>query len=104
MHVVVGSNRDAWNSFVAAAGGSFLQSWQWGEFKRQQGWRVLRLMALEAHEPRAAMQVLIRLVPVAGAFFYAAEGPVLPRGEWSGDGAPLAPFLRPAPRRSPPVG
>ena len=99
MEIVTGTNRDSWNSFVAEAGGSFLQSWQWGEFKRHQGWQVLRLMACEGGQPRGVMQVLMRVAPVAGAFFYAAEGPVLRPGAWSGDDTPLQALLGEARRR-----
>ncbi len=89
MRVAVCTNRAAWNSFVAGAGGSLLQSWQWGEFKRRQGWHVLRLVAVQGAEPRAALQILARGVAGLGAFFYAAEGPVLPFAEWARDTTPL---------------
>ena len=99
MRAAVCTDRDAWNRFVAAAGGSLLQSWQWGEFKRHQGWDVLRLVALRGQEPRAAMQVLARAIPLCGAFFYAPEGPVLYGQDWAAGAAPLPPLLAEARRR-----
>lgn len=99
MRVAVCTDRVAWNRFVDGAGGSLLQSWQWGEFKHRQGWHVLRLVALQGSEPRAALQVLARLFPFAGAFFYAPEGPVLSTGDWVAGAAPLAPLLAEARRR-----
>ena len=99
MRVAVCTDRDAWNCFVAAADGSLLQSWQWGEFKRCQGWDVLRLVALEGQEPRAAVQVLARVIPFCGAFFYAPEGPVLSPQEWAAGAAPLPPLLAAVHRR-----
>ena len=93
MRVAVCTDRDAWNCFVATAGGSLLQSWQWGEFKRCQRWDVLRLVALEGQEPRAAVQVLARVIPFCGAFFYAPEGPVLSAQDWAAGAAPLPPLL-----------
>src|SRR5689334_11524597 len=99
MRVAVCTDRASWNGFVAAAGGSLLQSWQWGEFKRRQGWQVLRLVALDGREPCAAMQVLARVVPLAGAFFYAPEGPVLTPEDWASGAAPLGALLDEARRR-----
>lgn len=99
MRVAVCTDRASWNGFIAAAGGSLLQSWQWGEFKRRQGWHVLRLAALDGREPRAAMQVLARVVPLAGAFFYAPEGPVLAPEDWAAGAPPLGALLAEAQRR-----
>ena len=104
MGVAVCTDRVAWNRFVDAAGGNLLQSWQWGEFKRRQGWHVLRLVALQGSEPRAALQVLARLVPPVGAFFYAPQGPVLSVEDWAVGAAPLVPLLAEARRRGHPCG
>jgi len=89
---------------VAQAGGSLLQSWPWGAFKRQQGWPPLRLVALRDGEPCAAMQVLARRVPGVGAFLYAAEGPVLPAADWARGGAALGPLLTAARRYGQDIG
>ncbi len=99
IRVAVARDREAWNSYVAAAGGSVLQSWQWAEFKRRQGWRVVRLVALRDGSPVAAIQVLVRSAPFLGAFFYAAEGPVLAPDAWRGDPAGLAALLKEVRRR-----
>lgn len=104
MRVTVCASRAAWNDFVSGAGGSLLQSWQWGEFKRGQGWSVLRLVALEGPEPRAAVQVHARAVPGLGAFFYAPEGPVLPASDWAAGAAPLVPLLAEVRRRGRALG
>jgi hypothetical protein len=70
--------RDAtrWDDVLRAAPqADLLQSWQWGEFKRQTGsWMPLRLLALHDGVPCAGAQVLSR--GVAGArFLYAPRGP-----------------------------
>lgn len=62
----------AWDADVAACGGSLLQSWMWGEFKRRGGWGVERVRV--ARDGKIALaQVLVR-----------TKGPVsigyLPRG------------------------
>jgi lipid II:glycine glycyltransferase (peptidoglycan interpeptide bridge formation enzyme) len=104
VRVVAAARGDTWNEFVASAGGSFLQSWQWGEFKRGQGWRVLRLMAWRGREPAAALQVLIKVIPWVGAFCYGAEGPVLQSEAWSGDSSALTTLLAEVRRRVAPCG
>ncbi len=98
------TDRAAWDAYVAQAGGSLLQSWPWGAFKRQQGWPPLRLVALRDGEPCAAMQVLTRRVPGVGAFLYAAEGPVLPAADWARGGAALGPLLTAARRYGQDIG
>ncbi|HET7095471.1 MAG TPA: peptidoglycan bridge formation glycyltransferase FemA/FemB family protein, partial [Thermomicrobiales bacterium] len=62
----------AWDGDVAACGGSLLQSWLWGEFKRRGGWTVERVRVERGGQIGLA-QVLVR-----------AKGPVsigyVPRG------------------------
>jgi len=104
VRVAVCTERAAWDDFVTHAGGGLLQSWRWGELRRRQGWTVLRLVAVQGTEPRAAVQVLARAVPVAGAFFYAAEGPVLPAADWASGADALSPLFHEARRRGRALG
>ncbi|MBA2693594.1 MAG: peptidoglycan bridge formation glycyltransferase FemA/FemB family protein [Rubrobacter sp.] len=62
---------EEWNGAVKGLGGSVLQSWEWGEFRRHHGWRPMRLLG-EA----GAAQVLLRSVPGLGAIAYAPHGPL----------------------------
>lgn len=63
-----------WNEAVAALGGSVMQSYEWGEFRRRHGWRPVRLLG-EGRE--AACQVLLRDFPGGlGSLAYAPHGPV----------------------------
>jgi lipid II:glycine glycyltransferase (peptidoglycan interpeptide bridge formation enzyme) len=75
------SERAAWDDFVAsAAQGGVLQSSAWGEFKRQAGWRPLRLAIETNGRLRAGAQVLLRTLPLGvGSLAYCPRGPV---GEW----------------------
>jgi lipid II:glycine glycyltransferase (peptidoglycan interpeptide bridge formation enzyme) len=50
----------AWNGHLERLNGHLLQSWQWGEFKSQYGWRVERIIYPEISEPRAMAQVLFQ--------------------------------------------
>lgn len=93
VRVVLCADRAAWDDYVARAGGSLPQSWPWGAFKRQQGWRTLRLVAPRDRELCAAMQVLARRVPGVGAFLYAAERPMLSAVDWASGAAALGPLL-----------
>jgi len=52
-------DRDSWNDALRKLGGQLLQTWQWGEFKADYGWRPERI-AVGGNEPRAMAQVLYR--------------------------------------------
>lgn len=89
LQVAVARDAIHWDDTLRAAPqADLLQSWQWGEFKRQTGsWTPLRLLALRDGTACAGMQVLCR--DVAGArFFYA------PRGPWWTDPAGVASLVR----------
>jgi lipid II:glycine glycyltransferase (peptidoglycan interpeptide bridge formation enzyme) len=52
------------------------QGFEWGEFRAEQGWRVVRMVASRNAEPIAACAVLHRSVPALGAVLYAPRGPL----------------------------
>ena len=67
-------DKAAWNAAVAGLGGSVLQSYEWGEFRRHGGWIPLRLLA---EDGSSAAQVLLRRLPgMGGSFAYAPHGPL----------------------------
>jgi peptidoglycan pentaglycine glycine transferase (the first glycine) len=73
--------RAAWDSFVAACPeGGVLQSSAWAAFKRQAGWRPLRLAAGDDDSPIAGMQILLRSLPLG--LFKVAYAPRAPLGQW----------------------
>jgi lipid II:glycine glycyltransferase (peptidoglycan interpeptide bridge formation enzyme) len=74
------TDRDAWNTFVAAAPyRSFPQLWEWGELRESFGWRSVRVAIGPdpAKPPLAGAQMLIRKVPLLGwQIGYAPRGPI----------------------------
>ncbi len=76
LRVVEVHDRARWNAAVLAAPrADLLQSWEWGEFKRQSGgWQPLRLAALSGDELVAGAQVLARSL-LGARFLYAPRGP-----------------------------
>jgi lipid II:glycine glycyltransferase (peptidoglycan interpeptide bridge formation enzyme) len=56
-----------WNHAVLMMKGTLYHSWQWGELRRSNGWLPWRVLVENQGLPRAAMQLLERRLPIAGA-------------------------------------
>lgn len=70
-----------WNSFIAACpGGSFLQSWQWGELQRLHGVPFWRLESTYNGQPAAKALVVKRHLPGGKSWLYIPRGPVFAAG------------------------
>lgn len=69
---------------------ALLQTWAWGELKRQAGWRVYRIAAERRGQLVAGVQLLIKPLPLGlAALAYVPRGPL---GAWLDDEL-LAPLL-----------
>lgn len=68
-------SREDWDAIVQRLGGSLLQGWRWGEFKREHGWTPVRLVLRRDECPRVAAQVLFRSARPF-SLGYAPRGPV----------------------------
>ncbi|MEW6088130.1 MAG: peptidoglycan bridge formation glycyltransferase FemA/FemB family protein [bacterium] len=73
-----GSNKEIFNNFLIKNNGCFLQSFEWGEFKKSFGyWDISRLTVSENGEINTAFTLFIRKIPYTGkTFFYVPRGPV----------------------------
>ncbi len=69
----------AYNHFVQnAESGSFLQSWEWGEWQSALGRQVFRYWMLDtSREPIASIQLIKMPLPLGKYYLYAPYGPVL---------------------------
>ncbi|MBN3033339.1 MAG: peptidoglycan bridge formation glycyltransferase FemA/FemB family protein [Candidatus Saganbacteria bacterium] len=71
--------KNVWNDFAAGSPqASVLQSYEWGEFKAQFGWRPVRILLEEGDRPVAGVSLLKRELPfIRHSFFYAPRGPLV---------------------------
>jgi peptidoglycan pentaglycine glycine transferase (the first glycine) len=73
--------REDWNRFVEGQTSlGLLQSWEWGEFKRELGWMTFRVAVEERGRIVAGAQMLIKPLPLGvGSVAYVPRGPI---GDW----------------------
>lgn len=71
-----------WNRFIKANGGGIKQSYEWGEFRQELGWKAHHLIVFDRGEIRLAGMVLQKPLPLGHCFFYCPEGPVVQGGNW----------------------
>ena len=73
-------NPEAWNQFVLEHGprsGRFLQSWEWGEFQKAAGERVVREEIVEEGKVVGVAQWLVRELSALGRYAFCPKGPIL---------------------------
>lgn len=70
------TQKEQYNKFVAAQGGSFLQSWNWGEFQAKLGQKVFRF-GLDDNRLAITAQFIEQTIPhLGGKYLYCPYGPV----------------------------
>lgn len=60
-----------WNQYITDHQGSFLQSWEWGEFQKAYGRPVERLRC-----GTTAMQIIVHSLPAGRTYLFSPYGPV----------------------------
>jgi len=75
--ILDGQDQQAWNRFVDfSPWGDILQMWQWGELKKTQGWKPLRIGVIKDGFLILAAQILLKPVPFLGNYAHVPHGPV----------------------------
>ncbi len=80
MHIqeITEKDREEYNAFVANNNGSFLQSFEWGEWQEKNGRKAKRyLVADEAGTTQIAAQFLLYPLPLGQFYLYCPYGPVI---------------------------
>lgn len=72
-----------WDTWLAANGGNHFQSYAWGEFRTDLGWKVRRLVVQDGKETRLAAMFMRRPLPAGYSFWYSPEGPVVTEADWN---------------------
>ncbi len=72
------TDHDWWDEFIVTVdGGSFLQSWAWGEFQRELGWQYWRLLAEDGDKIIGVALVIKRPLPWGKSWLYVPGGPLI---------------------------
>jgi len=70
-----GNAQLVWDRELARMGGSLLQSWRWGEYRRRQGWRIERLRVENGSGVALAQVMFKHAGPIS--FAHIPRGPVV---------------------------
>lgn len=77
-------SKEEWNKFILANGGSFLQSWEWGEFQKKEGHGVSRAAVKENGELLLCATIVHHALPFRKWYWYVPYGPVVAGLEGAG--------------------
>lgn len=72
-----------WTRFLKANGGGILQTYEWGEFRRNLGWKARHIVVKDGASIRLAAMVLQKPLPGGYCFFYCPEGPIVKGNDWN---------------------
>ena len=69
--------KEEWNRFILENSGSFLQSFEWGEFQQKSGKEVARVCIQEDGRILLAAQIMRYSLPLGKNYIYIPYGPVI---------------------------
>lgn len=76
INIVTDNQKDTWNSFIIENNGSFLQSFEWGQFQEKSGNKVLRIQAKDGSKVQAqALVIKHKLKFGLKSYLYIPYGP-----------------------------
>lgn len=77
-------DKNRWNDFVIHSNhGSFLQSWQWGDFQASLGYKIFRFKITEGNKIIATALIIKQNLPYDRCYLYSPWGPVLGIQNWN---------------------
>ncbi len=80
MRTEIVTEKEKWNLFVLKESGSFIQSFEWGEFQKEEGKDVLRLAVLSEEKVIMQAQMISEKIPFSKFYFHVPYGPIFKSG------------------------
>jgi len=81
---VKAKDKNRWNKFVVQSDlGSFLQSWQWGEFQKAEGRKIWRLAIIDDNQIVATILLIKHDLSFGKSYLYSPRGPVFGLRNWN---------------------
>jgi peptidoglycan pentaglycine glycine transferase (the first glycine) len=78
MNIELVEQAAGWNEWLASNPyQDILQSWEWGEIKKSELWKALRIRVVDGAKTVAQAQILTRKMPLGLRLYYMPRGPVL---------------------------
>lgn len=79
-------DKDYWNGYLTEKGGSFTQSWQWGDVEEKEGNEAFRYEIFDEEKSLGLFSIYLKSTPL-GRYGYISRGPVvgervLSENEW----------------------
>lgn len=81
-------DKQQWNEFVSnhfPSVGSFLQSWEWGEFQNALGYSTKRIIITHNGDWQGVTLAVKNKLPFGLSYYYLPRGPVLLRSVWENE-------------------
>ena len=64
------TSKKLWNNFLVLNNGSFLQSFEWGEFQKSFDKKIWRIAIFDNHSVVASVQIIKEFFPIKGKILF----------------------------------